>query len=122
MNRFLVLVTGSRTWGRPDVITGLLSRVRLKKPEMIVIHGDCPDGADQIADSWCVGTGVHVGRFPALWDTYGKTAGPLRNVVMVVVRPQLCLAFIHNKSKGATGCANLAEQAGIRTIRRRYTT
>jgi hypothetical protein len=36
---------------------------------------------------------------------------------MVATRPHLCVAFIRNQSPGATGCAALAERAGIPVIR-----
>ncbi|HEX5494188.1 MAG TPA: hypothetical protein VFX70_06390, partial [Mycobacteriales bacterium] len=44
-------------------------------------------------------------------------AGPIRNARMVLDGADLCLAFIHNHSRGASGCADYAEQHGIRTIR-----
>jgi hypothetical protein len=36
---------------------------------------------------------------------------------MVDTRPELCLAFIRDNSPGATGCARLAERAGITVLR-----
>jgi hypothetical protein len=48
---------------------------------------------------------------------YCPYAGLRRNLAMVESTPDLVLAFIRNGSKGATHCAQAAEDAGIRTVR-----
>ena len=50
--------------------------------------------------------------YPFDWE-----AGHVRNAEMVVSGADICLAFIENDSRGATGCARMAETAGIPTIR-----
>ena len=54
---------------------------------------------------------------PGARDDYCPGAGPRRNADMVRLGADLCLAFIHKASRGASGTAELAEQAGIRTVR-----
>lgn len=44
-------------------------------------------------------------------------AGYRRNLAMVESAPDLCLAFIHRGSRGASHCAQAAEDAGITVIR-----
>lgn len=114
---FRVLVTGSRTWTRHQVIWTVLAALHARYgARLVIVHGACPRGADAIADSWCRRNRVPVERYPADWST-GRDAGHRRNAAMVATGPDGCLAFIRDQSPGATGCACLAEQAGIRTVR-----
>lgn len=118
-----VLVTGSRTFDRPDIVWECLDIVAKEaaaagERQMTVVHG-CALGADMHADKWVLRGDhplpVQVSRWPADWTTDGKGAGWVRNRRMVNVGADLCLAFIRGNSRGATGCADLAERAGITT-------
>jgi hypothetical protein len=82
-----------------------------------IIHGACSRGADAIADRLGDEHLIPVERHPADWAKYGKAAGYVRNAEMVKRGADICLAFIENGSKGATMCADLAEKAGIETVR-----
>lgn len=68
--------------------------------------------AQEVADMY----GYPWETFPANWSELGKAAGPIRNRAMVNTAPDLCLAFIRNGSKGASGCADMAQKARIRTF------
>lgn len=108
-----VLVTGSRTWTDTTAIRDALAEVW--SPDTVLVHGGCPRGADQFADACWTRWGGQVERHPANWDRDGKTAGFVRNRAMVEAGADLCLAFIHNSSRGATHCATTAQEAGITT-------
>jgi predicted ArsR family transcriptional regulator len=115
-----VLVTGSRDW--PDdqwhVIADALYMVETMRadPDTItLVQGNCPTGADRIAVAVARTLGWQIEAHPADWARLGKAAGPLRNAEMVDAGATLCLAFIKNGSKGATGCAELARKSGIET-------
>ena len=47
-----------------------------------VVSGACPTGVDHDAEAWAETLGIPVVRFPALWRTHGRRAGPIRNQEM----------------------------------------
>lgn len=117
-----IILTGSRSWNDAATIRLALEAVadaaiEANVPMVTVVHGACPNGADELADQWVRwyrgGTLVLAERHPALWTKYGKRAGIVRNEIMVSRGADLCLAFIRDDSPGATHCAELASDAGI---------
>jgi len=116
MKPYRILVTGSRDWRDELVIVGALQDLAAEHPhdgELVLVHGACPTGADLIAHDWAVKHGCLIEAHPAAWWKYGRVAGPRRNKEMVDAGADICLAFIKDKSRGATHCADLAERAGI---------
>lgn len=117
---YRVLVTGSRDWDDDTTIGEALSEVI--RPvwhdrAVVIVHGACPSGVDQLAHEWAEVFGAPVERHPANWKINGKRAGFIRNQHMVNLGADVCLAFIRNGSRGASHTAALAEQAGIPTRR-----
>lgn len=142
MNPYRILVTGSRDWEDVGVIRRALEEAVAIVPRyqpITVVHGNCPGGADRHADHiarWMRGKGmaIDVEQHPAKGhptQDFGRWpgAGPRRNAYMVSLGADMALAFIGpcnsprcfrvepHPSHGATGCARLAEQAGIPTRR-----
>lgn len=129
---FRMLVTGSRTWTDADLIGERLHDVadnQARGRDLVIVHGACPRGADAIAAAFCAseaegfereGRALIEERHPADWDRLGKRAGFERNAAMVAAGADVCLAFIRNDSRGASHTADLAEHAGIPTIRYRH--
>jgi hypothetical protein len=114
---------------RPEPGTGLL-----------LVHGDERRGDQRIARMW-KDWGLLDWPVPACWPECGPdcpkdlscrrrrrgqaigwcvTAGYRRNQEMVDLGADLCLAFIRDRSSGATDCADRAERAGILTVRRHF--
>jgi hypothetical protein len=123
LTAYRVLVTGSRDWDDEGVIYGALDEVLLRcmyvGRAMHLIHGGAA-GADSIAHNWAREAKVDRVVYEAQWrehGVYNPQAGLARNRLMVEAGADLCLAFIRNGSRGATHCANLAEEAGIKTWR-----
>lgn len=111
-----VLVTGSRDWVSEDVIHSWLDLIDRESRIDLLIHGDCPTGADHMADEWCRSRGVDADRHPADWEKYGKRAGFLRNDQMVKLGPDVVLAFQRNQSRGTQMTIDLATKANIAVI------
>lgn len=111
-----ILVTGSRDWEDASAIRLVLANYARRGGFATLISGHAR-GADQIAETIWENWGLAVERHPADWTQFGKRAGFVRNAEMVNLGADVCLAFIRNGSKGATHTADLAERAGIQTIR-----
>lgn len=131
---FRILVTGSRDWRQPERIAwelGLaIGAAHRPLAEVIIVHGGA-GGADRMADRIARDHGHLTEIHPADWDgpcrdtcqpghrkmvgyrDWCIAAGMYRNEAMVALGADLVLAFIRNGSHGATGCARLAEKAGI---------
>jgi hypothetical protein len=126
---YRVLVTGSRDWADYAAVMAVLDAVAAEHPELVVVHGHCPTGADRYADVWAQMAGLRPERHPADWARHGKAAGFRRNAEMVGLGADVCLAFIGpctsktcrvpppHGSHGASHTAGLAEKAGIPTCK-----
>lgn len=107
-----ILVTGSRNW-----VDGLVIERDLLKlwysGELVVVHGACSSGADDLASQICKSYGIDEEPHPADWKRHGKAAGFIRNELMVSLGADACYAYCRNGSHGTTMCAQLAAEAGI---------
>lgn len=114
-----VLVTGSRNWPYPNIVTEALKALKANYngPGITLVHGDCPTGADRQANDIAEQLGFGIVRFPANWNLYGKAAGPIRNRLMVdtigLASKKICLAFIHENSRGAVETLQMIQKARL---------
>lgn len=115
---YRVLVTGSRTWTNVEELEKQLSfALTTHRGRMVLVHGACPSGADAIADRWARRNDVPVEAYPADWDGQGKSAGFIRNGIMVNTRPDIVLSFNRMNSRGTEHCTAAAEYAGLKVLR-----
>lgn len=115
-----ILICGSRTWENPAPIEYVIDRDLLngrrkssRKEDLLVITGGAP-GVDTLAEQACKKLGIHVARVDALWDTYGRSAGPRRNGVMLSLDPELVIAFHFSRERlteDVSGTARCMQQA-----------
>ena len=110
-----ILITGSRDWEDVGFINAVLDDYSGEE-NVTLVSGACPKGADLICENYAAWARWRIEEYPALWDKYGKRAGMVRNAQMVALGADVCLAFIKNRSPGATHTARMAQEAGIETI------
>jgi hypothetical protein len=114
-----VLVCGGRDFNDYRLIWRTLDKLFDEIKFSVLIHG-AARGADWHAGFWARGVSsigregptVHVTSFPANWKKHGKSAGPIRNQLMLDVgKPDLVIAF-----PGGSGTADMirrARKAGV---------
>jgi hypothetical protein len=113
-----VLVTGSRSWSDIGLVGSALTESLGDAFDagfdgIVVVHGGCPTGADEFADTWARMRDVPVEVWSADWHGHGRAAGPRRNAAMVAAGANVCLAFPLGESRGTRDCMRRAEVAGI---------
>jgi len=113
-----LLITGSRTWDDYNYILKTLTDFETNSPDknIVLVSGECPDGADRLCEIAAKALGWEIELYPADWNQYGKRAGFLRNEQMVNTQPDVCIGFVRNRSKGGSMTVRLADKAGILTI------
>lgn len=113
---YTILVTGSRHWNNVHAVEFELGALHQRwAGEMLVVHGDCPSGADQIADRVCHDLGIDRVKCPANWKANGKAGGPIRNRLMLsLFDVDLVLAFPLEGGRGTQDMIRAAKEAGVR--------
>lgn len=116
----VIAITGSRDWTDDNAVSEVIQMERAiaqtKKATLVVLHGDCPTGADAIAEAICGLRGIHSLKCPARWSALGKGAGPQRNNVMAALKPACCYAFPLPSSRGTYDCINAMNMENVNCI------
>ena len=121
-----IIITGSRNWEGPaaeakvhEILNAVQFLAEALGSPLTVVHGDCPTGADAIADRWARrrdSEGVELETYPANWGAEGKSAGFIRNLRMAEKGADLCFAFHRDLSRGTLHMIGSAETYRIPTF------
>lgn len=116
VRRRRVLVCGDRHWDDRKIIYTVLDG-ELVKGSFNVISGMAP-GADTYAAQWAerLSGMVTLMAFPADWNQFGRSAGPIRNRQMLNEgKPDIVYAFHDNlsESRGTKDMVTIARKAGL---------
>ena len=106
---YKVIICGDRNWTDRESIKDFIKFVLPRYT--VIIQGGCR-GADTIAKEEAEKLGYTVITINAKWTKYGKSAGPIRNELMMHENPNWVIAFHENidKSKGTKNMISLAEK------------
>ena len=97
-----VLICGGRDYNNYEFMRGVLTVYNIEE----IISGEAR-GADTLARTYAEDYSIRYRGFPADWNTFGKSAGVIRNKRMLVEgKPDLVIAF-----PGGRGTANMIKQA-----------
>lgn len=105
-------IVGSRDFNNYDLFKQWT--VKLFRHHMEIISGGAR-GADTLAKKYSKDYFCPYTEFPADWDKYGKSAGFIRNQ-LIVDNCDMVLAFWDGKSKGTQDTINKAKKAKKPTL------
>ena len=88
-----VAVTGGADFNDHRLIWARLNRVHAKHPDMVLLHGGSPKGAELIASRWADHRKVPQVAFRPDWTKHGRSAPFKRNDAMLNVLPIGVLVF-----------------------------
>jgi len=111
----LILVCGDRKWDDKEAIKKILESYA--EGAVWLINGG-QTGADTIAAKEARKLKLGVITFDAPWDRLGKAAGPIRNRLMLDLKPGLVIGF-HDDIYGSLGtkdCLNESSRRGYPTF------
>lgn len=108
-----VIVAGTREWGDKKLFHDTLLEYmdRFNEP-ILFISGAAKTGADRFIIDWCKKYKYPCLEVPADWDTYGKSAGYLRNAQMLDIATHL-LCYWNTKSRGTAHMRQIASEKHI---------
>ncbi|MDX2263456.1 MAG: DUF2493 domain-containing protein [Hyphomicrobiales bacterium] len=107
-----IAVAGGPSYQDHHRIFETLDKARAKYPDLVLLHGGTPTGADHIAGLWAKNRGVTQIAFKPDWKKDGKAAPFKRNDRLLAVIPKGLIAFPGN---GITdNLVDKAKQMGIR--------
>ncbi|MUZ62572.1 DUF2493 domain-containing protein [Agrobacterium vitis] len=88
-----VAVTGGADFSDHRLIWAKLDQVHAKHPDMVLLHGGTPKGAELIASRWADHRKVQQVSFKPDWTKHGKAAPFKRNDAMLDILPVGVLVF-----------------------------
>jgi hypothetical protein len=106
-----VLVSGSRSYSDYQKILAVISNLNID----LLISGACR-GADTLAVRAARQCGIRYIEYPADWQRFGKSAGPIRNTQMLKMENPDLVLFFHEDlscSKGTADMLSRVLKAGI---------
>ena len=122
-NLMRLLICGDRNWIDGEFIRNILLDIGPENIEVVIEGG--ARGADTLARKAAQSLEIKVEEYPADWEFFGKPAGHIRNIQMLLEgRPTDVLAFHDDfeNSKGTKDMIQRARKAGLTTTIISHTT
>lgn len=104
------VICGGRFFSDEEYLYSSLNQCKKWWNLKIIITGGA-DGADTLAHHWALSQNLETIRKKADWNQYGKSAGMIRNKEMLLLEPDVVIAF-----KGGPGTENMitiSRKAGV---------
>ncbi|MBR2686285.1 MAG: DUF2493 domain-containing protein [Aquamicrobium sp.] len=88
-----IIVTGGLDFNDHHLIWARLDQVKSRHPDMVLVHGKSPKGAEKIASLWARNRNVPQIGFAPDWTRHGRAAPFKRNDEMLQIMPKGVLHF-----------------------------
>lgn len=109
-----IIIAGTRTADNyRDVHEGIRCLTKGETPELILTGG--ATGADELGRKYAEINNLPHLKIKAKWESYGRSAGPIRNAELVKQATHL-LALWDGKSKGTKSIIEQAKKAGLKIL------
>lgn len=105
-NIFRVIVAGGRYFNNYKLLTERLDYYISNKSNVVIISGTAK-GADSLGEKYALEKGLETERYPADWNSHGKSAGYIRNKQMSEVADAV-ICFWDGKSRGTKHMIDIA--------------
>lgn len=115
---FKVVIAGGRDFGDLKRLTKVADNVLRNQKTVEVVSGTAR-GADRLGEAYAYSRGFAVKRFPADWDTHGKSAGVIRNAEMAAYA-DAAIIFWDGQSRGTKNMIDQMEKIGKPYIVKKY--
>lgn len=97
-----LIIAGSRNFQDYTLLCNVLDKLPYTITE--IVSGTCR-GADLLGERYALEHNIPIKRFPANWDLYGKSAGPIRNKQMAIYADK-AVVFYYPDSRGSLNMIN----------------
>lgn len=106
-----VIIAGGRDFNDYLALKKYCDYILQDKGEVIIVSGKAK-GADKLGEQYAKEKNFAIADFPADWNTYGKSAGHIRNAEMAKYADAL-IAFWDGKSKGTKNMIETARKENL---------
>jgi len=117
MKDFKVIIAGTRDFNDYEYAEPLIDKILSNKSQThkILIVCGMARGADLIGKEYGENKNYEVLKYPADWDSFGKSAGYIRNKEMANNADAL-IVFWDGASKGTLNMINIAKEKGLKVV------
>jgi len=107
---FRVIIAGGRDFDDYELLKTTVDKLLATKSKThnIIIVSGTARGADQLGERYARERDYALSQYAAIWETYGKSAGYIRNQEMADTADAL-IAFWNGESRGTMHMINIAE-------------
>lgn len=74
-----VIIAGSRSIKNYETVKAVIAEAQAAGFVITEVVSGRADGVDKLGERWAEENNIPIKKFPADWNTHGKSAGPIRN-------------------------------------------